>query len=150
MLRALIVDELRTSNETDRDLLAKAVIARIDDSDLPHALFEAVRRCVAQEVTRERMVRVKPDTSADAPASSRWDDVAHVLRQRLPVADGSWKLLADCTADDLLHAARVRREHAAENLAAAERFEAAAAVLSQRGERTVGDLPKSVVREVLS
>lgn len=60
------------------------------------------------------------------------------------VIDGTWKMLADCTVDDVLALAAQRRDVAARNTAEAERFDQLARVMKDAGAVTVADLDDDV------
>ncbi len=79
--------------------------------------------------------------SASRVGVSRWQ------RYQRVTVDGEWKLLADCTADDLDVIATDRESGAERLLAVAERFRTLAARMRAAGAATVADLDGADVLE---
>jgi hypothetical protein len=63
--------------------------------------------------------------------------------------DQPWKFLTDCTVDDLYAAVEIRRRKAEQTLAEADWFEGVAKAAEHAGVDTVGQLPRTLLAEVL-
>ncbi|MDQ3317519.1 MAG: hypothetical protein M3522_09355 [Actinomycetota bacterium] len=146
-LHALIREALAASHDPDPRLVAADVLGRIPAREVRGALALTLPRFVA-DVARTSP-RVGPESSHPtsdpqprlaASGPSRWDAVRLLLPHRVSVADGKWKFLADCTRDDILHAANVRRNHANAELVVADRLDALASRMFAEGATTVADL----------
>jgi hypothetical protein len=118
-LRALVrsvIDE--TDLPSPRDIAAKDA-EMVPDEHLRAALALALVSLAHDEVTRTRMANVasaapSAKVAAIRAAAETW---RRALHDRVHVGAGDWKLLADCTADDLAFAAEERREMARRNAA---------------------------------
>ncbi len=69
------------------------------------------------------------------------------LRQRISVSPNEWKLLADCTAEDLEYSAGLNDRHAQANQARAEMKRRLAKLLEEHEAKTVKDLPQEALAE---
>lgn len=171
-LRALIratADEV--GRTADLTLLAKEVVGRLDRSNYEAALVQALpslvydvlrRRGTSQADTATSHPRSeaqsRPVGGGVAPRPSRKvigiRDAARQARaarlaERVSVGNGRTKLLGDCTAIDLRHAAAVRRSLAQANEAAAVNYERAASALEKSGVAVLRELPETVLDEHL-
>lgn len=134
--RNILID----TRETDPDVIADLIFKATPKRDIP-ALYRQQLRDVALDAIRfTRMNNPEPTTPQQ---SSRLTAIRerHVaeLDQRV-YANGEWKLLGDCTVEDVLDLAAQRHEIAARNTAKAAEFEKLAARMAEFGARTVRDL----------
>src|SRR5262245_58955494 len=95
-------------------------------------------RVVNNEHRRHNVI-IRPSAKV-AAIRSAWQ---RSLRDRVEFV-GGWKLLGDCTYDDLMAAAKYRRQLADRNQAMATAYEALAHRLTAAGVATAGDLPEPV------
>ena len=91
-----------------------------------------------------------PNQSAKSAKVAAYREHARFLRLRVNVARGTDKWMQDCTYADLCYAAENRRKVAAETVAAAEEYEALAALVKRRKVATVGALPPADIDKFLS
>lgn len=151
-LRAEIKKVVDETDLTDpRDIAAK-VAENVPAKLLRDALAQALPELVRVELTRARSGQPAP-TAAPANRSSKVAAIRDAwrrhLRDRIHVGRGVWQMLADCTAENLRVAADERRQNAAANLAAADRFDRYAAALEEHKVARFADLPESVQAELL-
>lgn len=104
----------------------------------------ALEKAIANDEQERSAVARRP---VSARAMHRPDRRHRVYDARVRGTDGEWKMIGDCTRADLLDAAAVRRAMAAQNLRAAERWEALAALMPD-DETQVADVvaPDEVLR----
>lgn len=151
-LRQLVADELATSAVADPAVVADHVLKQVPDEHLRDALAT----CLPGWVSRVAHRPLNRSASASKLGRSRkCDDQAWyrgILRRRLEVGqDGrEWKFLGDCTRDDVLRAAQVRRDQAAANLAVAAQLEKLAEKMRVFRASTVADLDAGLLAEVLA
>lgn len=140
LLNSVLDETLLTS---PRDL-AVALLERIPEDSYPDFLAEILPPWVQHELSRRRLLNVRPliqhNTASSKVAAVR--DWAARLKTPLKVGD-EWKRLADCTRDDLLTVASSLRESALRSIAKAEYYEDLAASVPQGG--TVGLLTSDPV-----
>lgn len=162
-LRELIADELETSTSPDPKVVAAAVIRKLTPTECRAALSSCLWLYV-------RSIDHAPSNAADVddPDHDGVDAqkgvvgvvnnraartgrrlIERFLSGRVPGVDG-YKFVRDFTADDALHAAEVRAQHALANAAAADQFRRLAEAIKEHGVDTVGDLPADVLDEVLA
>lgn len=124
-------------------------------------LHDYVRRVMAHPAGA--MVDPQPSQSPETPNERRpnggsWkvqgirDWVARELLKSVFVGDDAedrYKHLKDCTADDCLNAAAIRRQKAEQTIGEAERFEACAKAVKDNGVTWVGELDRSVLEGLL-
>jgi hypothetical protein len=155
-LRAAVAKVLDTSDLAEPDEIASKVAENVAARDLRSALALALVPYVRIQMDNSRRSNVilNGDSDVQRKQSARSPKVAAIrdawaaaLRDRVHVSDG-WKLLGDCTYEDLLFAAEERREKARQNVARAERFEWLAERLQANGVARVADLPKNDLREL--
>lgn len=158
-----LIDQVLDETElTDLHEIVDAVMARIPADRLADVLRKALVDVARQQISRHN---VGGTPAVGVPASVRagarsWkvagvrDEVAEAwrraLRDRIAVADGQRKMLADCTYADLLVAANERFAQAAANTAKAEWFTRLAKAVKRYDADTLGALPEDVLREVIT
>ena len=152
VLRHVVRDVLASSVEADPGILAGQVLARIPKKDRDAALKQAMRSIVRQAMAETR-VGHRPSNNAPIRPSSKVagirDGWQRRLRDRVHVGESTWKLLADCTYDDLTAAAAERQEQADRNMVWVREYRAmASAVLDAEVER-FGDLPVEKQMQIL-
>lgn len=152
VLRHVVQKVLADTNEADPGKLAGLVMARIPKAQIRVALSQALRLYVRQVISEARnggsatVTPIRPNASAKVAAIR--DGWQRRLRDRVHVAD-SWKLLADCTYDDLLAAAAERRTLADQNNARARQFDGWARLVNEYDAATFADLPAEVQMQAL-
>lgn len=152
-LRHVVHDVLTETDLADPSDVANAVLARIPEDLSRVALAQALRGYVRQVIGQARMTRPEQDTE-QKPTGRSWkrDALREGWRDRLhdrTHVENGWKLLAECTYEDLLAAAAERRDLAERNLASAQQYEKWASLVSEYGVETFGDLPAAVLAEAL-
>ncbi len=161
-LPAVIRQLCASTTVADPRELATLAVAEIADDDLRDELVNAATG-VAREIIRALRQYEPPTDSPDglavhdaqsgpavgAPSPSRhgrvalmrgW--VAEQMRARVHVG-AEWKLLRDCTLEDLAFAAAQRREIAARTEAEAERYDRLAKAVADAGAATVADIDEA-------
>jgi len=159
-LRALIREVADASTVADPGVLVAEVSARIAPEDRGAALDQCLRSVVVVMLSQMRMFSHSPDgqrsddthgrpAAGGSPSHKGARIREHwrkALRDRMPVGDGEWKFLAECTGVDLDYAAGLREDHAARTLAHAEQLRRLGKLLVEHDADTVGDLPDDVLR----
>lgn len=151
-LRAAVIEVLDTTSLTEPSDIAAQVAKDVPAKQLRAALTEALVSFVANVNQRRRMnnpllghaPQVRSGRSTKVAGIANW--WAAALRDRVHV-DGGWKLLRDCTFDDLMFAAAERREHARRNEAKADQYETLAKLLREHSVDRVADLPPSAIND---
>lgn len=123
------------------------------------ALEQALIPYVREYLTRARNAApVTPISAAprnrNSANSSRVTAIREAWRKTLVgqfhVGHGQWAVLADCSFDAVMFIAGERRENARRNAAAADMFERLADAVRVASADRVGDLPESVLAEILT
>lgn len=150
-VRAVIREVLHTSSASDPDDLVALVFKEIPAADRGEALRQTLRPLVREGISLERMAHPIPTGTRPTAPMGSWkvrtirENWERALRSRLHVGAGEWKLLAECTRDDLLCAALEREMLAEQNAAAARNYTALAELLTMHGAATVADLPPDIL-----
>lgn len=149
-----LIDAERDAAGPDPADIAKAVDARIPRSERAGVFLHLLTRYIV--TSRPRLSQVLHSPTPPAPSSARsakvaaYREHAQFLRLTVSVGAGETRWMRDCTYEDLIHAANLRRRKAAQTLAAAERFEALAALLQHHRAATVGALKPAVLEAFLT
>lgn len=147
-LRTLVRQVLDDSVLTDPGLIAEEVYRRTAAKDRGAAYQQALRHFVRQVASEQRGATTITAGPSKATRAREWWQRS--MRDRIHVnGDAGWKMLADCTRDDLLYAAAERREQADRNRAKAQQYEALASLLDANSAATVRDLPADVLMRAL-
>jgi hypothetical protein len=164
-LRALVREVCDSHPSPDPTMLAKEVNQRIGEDDRDVALEQALMTVVMHTVSRSRHSaspggQWAPETQMRFAAggfpshkvASIREAWRRVLHDRISVGPepDAWKFLGDCTVADLSYAAALREEHARRTAARAAQYRRLAALLTEHGVTTVGQLPESVLGEHLT
>lgn len=150
--RQWVLDALESSTFADPSVVAADLANEIDSRKLRDALRQTLPAYVTSIATRARTANIsrKPEDD-DTPTndSPRWNVVRSIFNDRVFTPDG-WKMLRDCTRDDLLAAATDRQERAAALMAWGDKFARLADLLAEENAAKVGDLSEDDVRAVLA
>ncbi|MDQ6524285.1 hypothetical protein RB608_11770 [Nocardioides sp. LHD-245] len=146
-LRHCVRDVLSRTSEADPGVLAGLVLDEIPADAREVALAQAMRLFVRQIISENRTAHHR-GSSAPVHRSGQSVKVAAIrdnwqrrLHDRVHGADSQWKILADCTYEDLCAAANEREELAARNSAWAREYRAMASAVLDAGAETFSDLP---------
>lgn len=148
-LRSVIADVLDSTDLADPAEVAEEAYRRLTVDDYAAALQQVLRQ-FARLVMMSRRSHMPVAVHPKAPASWKVAAIREGWRRHLQdrlFTPAGWKLLRDCTRDDLLYIAAERRRIADENLATAERFEKLAGHLV--GTATCASLPEDVLADAL-
>ena len=151
-LRNLIRDVAKRRPKAQPDAIAAAVVRRTPD-DMVYAYYEeALRPLVADilRLDRNSAITSMRQRSSNAPANSarplsakvaaiRAVDWDKIFCSRISTADG-WKQVGDCSADELIEAAQVRRRDAERNIEMANFYEDLASRIKNAGVATAREL----------
>lgn len=148
-LRKIVCQVLDTTSITDPAEVALKVAEVVPAKELRAALAEALAHYVATVNQQRRMGNPilrgeepsKPVRSQKVAGIAAWHAAA--LADRVSVAGGGWKVLGDCTYEDLMFNAEMRRDLARRNAVKADQYEALARRLVVLGVETVAQLPVS-------
>lgn len=149
-LRTLVREVLDGSALADPGGIADEVYRRTAAKDRAAAYRQALRQFVRLQANEQRMTAAQPSSSSEgALDSGQSAKVAGIrtwwrssLRERIHVdGEAGWKMLADCTRDDLMYAAKERWEAADRTKAVGDKFSRLAELLDRFDAATVGDLP---------
>lgn len=155
-LRALVREVAAASKAADPGDLAEEVFPKIPRKEMASAVREMLRTYVRIVLGESRSVGHLAQEGVGSPG----DDVSRTAGRSLKVAaireawrarltdrihtgpaSTAWKLLGDCTADDLLFAADERRHVAERTLSRAVFYERLAEVVKDHGVTSVKELP---------
>lgn len=135
---------LATTRLADPDDIADAV------ADMtPRGALRSAYRLVLRSVAREaiRLTRMDSEPVGGVRRTPNRSGRVAAIREhhveffdRRVYAQGTWKLLGDCTREDVLDLAAQRRDAAARNAANADRFEALAEQMAAAGVSVVREL----------
>jgi hypothetical protein len=152
---AAIFDEvLNETDAADPHVIAAKVEEQVTDDMLREALRAVLPTFIRSRLSLARRLTVNQDIKkalgpTGSPQQGRsWkvegiraiaDKIRH-QRWAIDGANSQWKLLRDCTVDDLARIASVRRDVATANLTKAEQIDRLREALKSKGVSTVGDL----------
>lgn len=146
-LRDTVRDVLDAGNDADPGVIADKVFEQIPPAKQAEALQQTLRLFVRQVISEQRG-RPTPATNVrPIRPSASWkgrairDGWQRHLDDRLHVAGSGWKLLRECSAEDLLAVAAERQEKAEQNAAWARAYREFSAAMTDAGVETFGDLP---------
>ena len=146
-LRQTVRDMLTESDVADPGRIAEMVMVRIAPDDHATALSQALRLFVRQVISETRTGNAPTNVTPILSRGRSWkatgirDGWQRRLNDRIHVGDSDWKLLGDCTYDDLIAAASERQQLADRNAAWARTYRAFAAALRDTGAATFRELP---------
>lgn len=156
-VRAILTD----STMADPRELAAEAFARIPAEDYGTALQQCLPDVVREEIRHSRnfapagAMTEQPRAIGSGAKARPSKKVASIramwqekLRERIHTgpAPSDWRLLGDCTVDELMFAAEERRAMAARNEAKAEEYADLAEAVRTAGVQRVRDLPAAVLR----
>ena len=149
-IRAILTD----TGEADPGVVADKVVGELTSRELRPALGETMRSLVREVMRQDREVVGASTAEQVTPGQgrSRARAVAEAwrahLRDRVFVGD-AWRLLGDCSPEDVLFLVDDRRRKAAELAAAAGRYVALHDAMLRAGVARVADLPDDDLRSSL-
>jgi hypothetical protein len=149
-LHQVVADVLDGSDLASPEEIAARVAENVGSKQLRAALAQSLPHYVSRVIQNRRASNVilNPNAVQGPVANSgrsakvmgirnAW---ARALADRLHVADG-YKLLGECTYNDLMFAAEERRDHARRNSVKADQYAAVAKRLTELGLTKVSELP---------
>jgi hypothetical protein len=149
-LAAAVRAALDETDLTDPFEIGRKIAESVPSKALRPALAEAVSYMVRTQFGRDRMARlgpVLPSRSSKVAAlqadAERWRAALHT---RVSLGPNQFAMLGDLSYENLQYAAEDRRAKAAQNAAAAARFEWLAEQVQTHGVDRVRDLPDSLLR----
>ena len=155
-LHALVRDIADSGLLGPREIAAK-VAENVPGSRLREALALALVPYVREFLTRARQpVVVSPqkarnvNSARSAKVQAIREGWRRVVSGQFHVGNGQWQVLADCSYEQVMFLVAERQEQARRNAAAAEMFERLADVMKRRKVARVGDLPESVLADILT
>jgi hypothetical protein len=154
-LSALIRDVVDTTAFVGPDEVAAEVARRIPKSHKDAVLATCLRSHVHTAITQIRSTNGRlaplPTRSAKGDAIRAWatEQRTRRLSEQLHVGPGEWKLLADCTAENLRFVAAERMDMARRCEASASTYNALADALDELDIKTVRDLPDATIEDAL-
>jgi hypothetical protein len=148
-LRALVRNVLDETDLTSPDEIAEKVAASIPKEQLRAVLALTLRDFVRIEMTRSRSAGQNDEkqprpANRSAKVSAIRDAAPKWMRERVYVGT-TWKLLAECTYDNLMFLVADRSALAAQNQAAAERYQKIADAVKRARVACVADLSKAAI-----
>lgn len=150
-LGRLIRGVLEKTDEVNPGVIARRLLPRVPGRERDRLLGDLLRDRVRQEIHagRRGIDFAHPSLPSRRVGRSKWAVMAPFLRK--PVCVGTdWKMVGDCTADDLDVVASDYARRAAENAAYEGQFRALAGMLRARGVETVADLPAGAVEALVA
>lgn len=144
-LRSLVREVAAEHPHADPREIARYVAKLTEEEDLQNFYAEALVDVVSQILGAQRRDAMdqKPEKQNNkSPKLEQrrnwWKDL---LAARVHVGKSEWKVLANCTVDDLQFCINERAAHIAGVQAQIENFKTLAALMVKNGARTVSDLP---------
>lgn len=152
-LGALAREVIANSKSPDPGEIADALLGVIPRTHYRTVLAALLRGYVRHIITDQRPAPTKGNSTPSGPASGRasWKQaIGDEWRMRRVHVGGSvWKFLADCTYDDLMANAAVKRDIAEATRREADRSEELAALVKRHNVDRLGDVPDGEVYDVL-
>lgn len=170
-LRATINQVIDTTDLAGPGAVANQVDKLTSDEDLRTAYQQALRKMVVQVFSERRMSTAFVTDHPQSPAAEDGVEVPRKKQKYIPSRKGQlirewwqqvlrdrvhcgpsaadWKLLGDCTFDDLMFAAGERRTQAERQLAKADQYSQLAQLVRDHRVKTVGALPDKLLSETL-
>jgi hypothetical protein len=162
-LRSHVREVLANSTQADPRAIAAEAFDGIDPNEYGPALLQCLPDVVREEIRHSRnlapvgTMQERPRAVGDSltPRKARSSKVASIremwqekLRERIHTGPSSadWRMLGDCSFDELMFAAAERRELAARNEAKATEYEELAEMVRTAGVGRVRDLPAALLR----
>jgi acid phosphatase family membrane protein YuiD len=137
-LYALARTEVGRTTATDPEQIAAAVIKRLSPADIKIALKIALPLLVKRVLATTAIHHTGGNPSHEPAA-------VEALQQQVCVRPGTWRRLADCTAEELSSMAAFRRQVANEHQAQAAAFDRLGEAIEQAGVTTVNQLSVRVL-----
>lgn len=125
---AALIERALTTKEPDPHVIAMRVVPKLSDEVRQQMIYAGVLDRVCKQISFERSAGPRK------PGPSKWATVQRVA------PGGEWKLLADCTTDDLLLLAAEYRQRSDELLAREREYRELAGQLRASGCATVGEM----------
>lgn len=148
-LKAVVADAIALAGSPDPVIVSKLALDAIDPADA-HAALAIVLPLYVRNAMRNAAVATRPHAEP-GKVDERTCRKARAYLARYSVAlstderDRKW--LGDCTYDDLLTAAGIRRNKAAETIAEAEKFERLAEKMRVNRASVVSELSDEAIAE---
>lgn len=148
-----LIESVEDHGPNAADMAAKAW-PLIPESERDAVGTMLLARWIATMKPRISTIAAAPPVHGQASRSAKVAAIraahARFLRLRVNVGRNEDRFMGDCTYDDLRYAAENRRQKAAETIAAAEQYEALAALVKRHKAPTVSALPAAVLDKFLS
>lgn len=136
----LIRDALNRWKEPDPHVIARRLLAKVPMEERDRIVLHGLAERVSLRLRMERSSGSFGEAAAPAPAGqSRWARFGNRVH-----VDGEWKMLGDCTAEDVDWLADARAVESAKLAAVADQFRELAARMRAAGVATVADLGDDV------
>ena len=152
-LRKLIIEVAEQSDTANPNALAAEVLSTVPREQRMEALSQALPFAVREIVVRQRTPtnelgsgyrgRMPQPSRKVTNIRNNWQKILHERHKVGP--NGTWKLLGDCTADELDWAAELRDRMALQNALKAEQFRKFAKLLRENQVATLRELPETVL-----
>lgn len=142
------IDQIIDSGMSDPKEVANEVLRVVPDDVIVAEMLGLIHAAARQRV-HSRMGNTSINNNGKSRSDRIREHYARFMKNPLRGVDG-WKALGDCTFDDLMYAAQVRRHQAELNLGEAKRFEKLAEMLTIKGIKTVDQLGVDELVEVFS
>lgn len=126
--------------------LARLVAEATDPSDMLDFYVAALEKVVADMIRTGRNATMNNKQGRSAKLADRVSWWQRMLREQVSVGGGVWKLLGDCTIDDLFYCISERRDQIAAIECQIVKYETIAAAMREHGVDTVGQLPDGAVQ----
>lgn len=148
-LRDLIREHLATSPDPNPHNIADEVARAVPSRYLREALADALQQTVVimASMSRNQALTKQATGFSAGGRAAAVKTYKGLLSERMSVGAGVWKLLGDCTKDDLEYVAEVRQAHAEQNAMWADRYRHLAKRMN--ATQKVADLPRHVVEDAL-
>lgn len=145
-LRQRVREMLESTGEADPGVIAQKILADLNDDEIRAALEETLRAYVRMIMRDMRMVE-----TPSANASSKQAGIRELAADRLRfhIGNAEWRMLEEMTYENLIFAAKERRDIAQKNISQAARLENWAKAIKQAKVSTFGELPLDVQARLL-
>lgn len=144
-LTALIREIAEANPECHPHKIARLVAERTEPDDLFEFYVSALERLVSDRIRVDRNKTLNSGKGRSAKLEERRSWWARFLSERVYVGEHRYKLMAECTIDDLTYCIKEREDQIGALRGQIAKYETIIAAMAVHGAGCVGDLPEGAV-----
>jgi hypothetical protein len=146
-IRAAVRAVMDETDLTSPEEIAAKVAESVPAKSLRAVLATVLRDYVRIELGRDRSPVLRPAPTGSAKVRAYREYAQRWLRERVFVGDSGWKLLGDCTYENLRYLEQERLVNAERSRLAAARYATLAELVQRHSVARVADLPAALLTE---